>query len=368
MRITDIRVILLQRTLSSSMHISRGGFSVRNHAIIEVHTDSGITGLGEGIGDAQLVRSIIETRLKPLAIGLDPMNIETLRRKLMDSQVYFERKGSAICAASGIEMACWDIMGKALDVPVYQLLGGLYRDTLDAYVSDIYWEEDGKAMARNAERILAMGYTAIKVHIGCDSPRADYERLRLVRKVAGDDIKLMVDVNAGYDSVQAREAARRWADLDLYWLEEPVLPDQIDTLADLRRFAGMAVAAGENEFRLHGFKELFEKRAIDVAMPDIGRAGGIQETRNICALADAFGIMVSPHNFSSGVLLAATIHLMASTPCTSLLELDSSQNAVYQELLLEPLTISGGKVRVPAHPGLGVEIRPETVKKYAINV
>ncbi len=367
MRITDVKVIMLQRKLSSSMYISRGGFDVRNHAIVEVHTDSGITGLGEGVGDAKLVQAIIETRLKPLAVGLDPMNIETIRHKLMDSQVYFERKGSVICAASGIEMACWDIMGKALNVPVYQLLGGLYRDTLDAYVSDVYWDEDGKAMARNAERITSMGYTAIKVHIGRGTPRADYERLRLVRKAVGNGVKLMADLNAGYSGMQAREAASLWAELDLYWLEEPVFPDQIDVLADLRRRAGMPLATGENEFRLHGFKELFEKRAIDVAMPDIGRVGGIQETRNICALADAFGIMVSPHNFSSGVLLAATIHLMASTPNAMLLELDSSQNAVYQELLVEPLEISGGRVRVPAYPGLGVEIRPETVRKYAVN-
>lgn len=368
MKITDVKVILLQRTLTSSMHISRGGFAVRSHAIVEVHTDEGITGLGEGVGDAQLVKAIVETRLKPLAVGLDPTNIETVRRKLMDSQVYFERKGSAICAASGIEMACWDIKGKALNVPVYQLLGGLYRDNLDSYVSDVYWEEDGKIMARNVERILGLGYTAIKVHVGRGTPNADYEKLRLIREVAGNHIKLMVDLNAGYNSMDARRAATLCENLNLFWLEEPVLPDQIDTLADLRQRARMPIAAGENEFRLYGFKELFEKRAIDVAMPDIGRVGGIQETRNICTLADTYGIMVSPHNFSSGVLLAATIHLMASTPNTLLLELDSSENAIYQELLVEPLKINNGLVLVPTQPGLGVEMKSDTIRRYAMKV
>ena len=121
MKITEIRVFLLQKKLSSPMRISRGGFTIRTHAIVELHTDEGITGLGEGIGSARLVKAILEGQMADLAIGLDPFNIERVRQQLMDSQVYFERKGSGICAASAIEMACWDIKGKALNVPVYQL-------------------------------------------------------------------------------------------------------------------------------------------------------------------------------------------------------------------------------------------------------
>lgn len=366
MKITDIRVHLLQKKLSSSMRISRGGFSTRTHAIVEVITDEGIHGLGEGVGDAALVRAIVETRMANLAIGLDPMNIESVRKTLIDSQVYFELKGSVICAASAIEMACWDIKGKALGVPVYQLLGGMYHEILETYVSDVYWEEDARDIARNAERIRAMGFVNVKAHLGWRSAHDETCRVKALREAVGNEAKLMIDLNAGYDRLEAATAGRLWEEFELYWLEEPLDPTQVDALAELRGRMSMPVACGENEFKTHGFKRLFDQKAVDVAMPDIGRAGGIQETKNICVLAEAYGIKVSPHNFSSGVLLAATVQLMASTPNASLLEYDSSDNAVYQDLLIEPLDIKNGKVRVPSHPGLGVHLPVEVIKKYAV--
>ena len=134
----------------------------------------------------------------------------------------------------------------------------------------------------------------------------------------------------------------------------------------MRNRTEIPIAAGENEFQLYGFKELFDRRAVDVAMPDIGRVGGILETRNICTLAESHGIPVSPHNFSSGILLAATIHLMASTPNTMLLEYDSSQNAVYEELLTEPLQFEDGQIEVPQNPGLGVHLPEEIIRNYAV--
>jgi len=349
------------------MMISRGGFDVRHHLIVEVVTDEGITGLGEGVGNARLIEQILRGFMIEQALGLDPMRIEAVRRKLIDSQVYMEQKGSVICAASAIEMACWDIKGKALNVPVFQLLGGLYRNKIEAYASDIYWEEDPKKMGENASRIKSFGYGAIKAHLGCKSPREDTLRIQALRDAIGPDIDLMIDLNGGYNRLQAFQAAKLWEPFDLYWLEEPVNPNQIDCLADLRSRTSVPIAAGENEFRVHGFKQLFDKNAVDVAMPDIGRVGGIQETRNICALAEANGILVSPHNFSSGVLLGATIQLMASVPNTYLLEIDTSENAIYQELLIEPLQIEGGFVSVPKFPGLGVELSEEVLKKYSVH-
>ena len=366
MKITEIRVFLLQKKLSSPMRISRGGFTIRTHAIVELHTDEGITGLGEGIGNARLVKAILEGQMADLAIGLDPFDIERVRQQLMDSQVYFERKGSGICAASAIEMACWDIKGKALNVPVYQLLGGLYRDKIQAYASDIYWEENPNDMAKNAARIVRRGFRAVKAHVGYESPKADLERVKAIRDAIGQDIQLMIDLNAGYNLLEAYQASQLWEPFELIWLEEPLNPNQIGALADLRSRTRIPIASGENEFQVHGFKQLFDQRAIDVAMPDIGRVGGIQETKNICSLADSYGIPVSPHNYSSGVLLAATIHLMASTPNAQLLELDTSDNAIYEDLLLAPLEIRDGYVTVSDYPGLGVELRKDILAEYAV--
>jgi len=367
MKIKEICVHLLQKKLTSSMRISRGGFDVRHHLIVEVVTDEGITGLGEGVGDARLIQKILSGSMVEQVLGLDPMNIEAVRSKLIDSGVYMEQKGSVICAASAIEMACWDIKGKALNVPVYQLLGGLYRDKIEAYASDIYWEKDPKRMEENASRVKSLGYQTIKAHLGCKSPEEDTLRVQALRDAIGPDTGLMIDLNGGYNKLQAFKAVKLWEPYDLTWLEEPVSPNQIDCLADLRSRTSMPIAAGENEFRMYGFKQLFDKTAVDVAMPDIGRAGGIQEVRNICALAQSYGILVSPHNYSSGILLGATIQLMASVPNAHLLEIDTSDNAVYQELLIEPLEIEKGFVRVPQFPGLGVKLDNEVLKKYSVH-
>lgn len=366
MQITRVNVYLLRKPLTSTMRISRGGFTVRTHAIVEVQTDEGITGLGEGVGNAAFVKAIIEAGLGEAACGFDPFDIQQVRQRLMDGGVYAERKGSVICAASAIEMACWDIMGKCCNVPVYQLLGGRYRETLEAYASDVYWEQDPKIMGKNVERILGKGFRAIKAHVGCATPEAEVERIKLLREVAGHETLLMIDLNAGYTALTALRAARLWERFGLHWLEEPMSPEYAEAWADLRSRTAVPIAGGENEFRIHGFKELFDRRAVDVAMPDIGRVGGIQEAKDICLLAETYGIPVSPHNFSSGVLLAATIHLMASTPNTTLLEMDSSKNAIYEELLVEPLKIHAGCVTVPQQPGLGVHLPKEIIRQYAI--
>ena len=192
MKIIDVQVILLQKKLSSPMTISRGGFDLRTHALVQVTTDHGVTGLGEGVGDALLVKNIIEGGMGDMVLGLNPMSIELIRKKLIDSKVYFERKGSSICAASGIEMACWDIMGKALKVPVCQLLGGLYSEKLESYASDVYWEGDTGLMVKNLERIIGRGFNTVKIHLGVESPEAEEKRIVALRKAAGEEIRLMI--------------------------------------------------------------------------------------------------------------------------------------------------------------------------------
>ena len=364
--ITKVDVLLTRKLLKSTMRISRGGFTTRHHALVKVHTDSGIVGWGEGIGNASLVKTIVETYIAPAVLGKDAFNLVALRKQFLHDPVYFERKGSVLCALSAIEMACWDIKGKALGVPCYQLLGGLGQSRLPAYASDVYWEKDIKAVAANARRIAALGYKMIKAHLGFASADEDTARVRAIREAIGPDIKLMIDLNAGYDLMEARRAVKLWAPYDLTWLEEPLAPDLIGALAELRRHSPIPIAAGENEFQLHGFKQLFEAGALDVAMPDIGRVGGLLETQQICALAGAFGVPVSPHNFSSGILLAATAHLMAATPNTTWLEMDTSGNAIYLELLDEGWHFENGFLTVSASPGLGVTERAKVLDEYLV--
>jgi len=364
--ITKVEVLLTRKNLKTTMRISRGGFTVRQHALVKVHTDSGIIGWGEGIGNASLVKSIIESYIAPAVVGMDAFNITMLRKKFLHDSVYFERKGSVLCALSGIEIACWDIKGKALGVPCYELLGGKSRDTLQAYASDVYWEQDVDAVAENARRIARLGYNIIKAHLGYVSADEDTPRVRAIREAIGPDIKLMIDLNAGYDLMEARRAIKQWAPYDLAWLEEPLEPDLVSALGDLRRHSPIPIAAGENEFQIHGFKQLFEVGAIDIAMPDIGRVGGLFEAQQICSVAAAFGVCVSPHNFSSGILLAATAHLMAATPTTTWLEMDTSGNAIYLELLDQGWHFKEGSLQVSDSPGLGVSVSQEILAPYLV--
>lgn len=368
MKAGKVEVIEIRKELGATMAISRGGFPVRTHTLVRITTDAGLTGLGEAVGNAAHARAVLEGSLGRVILGQDPREIEKIRHLLMESSVYFERKGSVVAAASALEMACWDLQGKALGLPVHALLGGRFQDTLEAYASDVYWQEDADSMARCAAGIVDRGFRAIKVHVGRGTPRADGARLEAVRRAIGPDTPLMVDLNAGYDLLSAKEALQRWERLDLKWIEEPVHPENLEAMAHLRSASPIPIAAGENEFRLHGFRDLFAAGAVDVAMPDIGRAGGLWETRAICFLADAYGIPVSPHNFSSGILLAATMHLMAAAPNTRLLEMDTSGNAVYEELLLEPLVLDDGRVKVPASPGLGVHLPQSLLDRYAISI
>jgi len=347
------------------MRISRGGFKVREHVIVRLHTADGLTGLGEGIGTAASIESVLSNYLAPRIIGLDVLAIESFRFRMFREPTYFENLGSVMSSVSAVEMALWDLQGKLLGVPCYQLLGGRFRDRIRAYASDVYWQESVSDLCAETTRIADLGYGCIKAHLGVMPPRQETIRVAALRKVLGDDIDLMIDLNCGYDIRQAREAIQRWEQFNLYWLEEPLLPDLGDALGSLRSISKIPIAAGENEFAASGFHKLGTQRAIDVAMPDVGRVGGITELKNIAAVARAHGIVVSPHNFSSGVLLAATAHAITSSADMDLIEVDTSGNAIYEETLNESWIIKDGFVTVPDDLGLGVTLRESTIEKYA---
>ncbi len=366
MKITDVKTHVLAKKCAKPIVASRGGMAYRFHLIIEVETDEGITGLGEGIGNPTLVKSTVEAGLRNLVLGLDPFDVALVYEKLAKGTVYWEHKGSVVCAASGIETACWDIMGKALNVPVYKLLGGKLHDKVHAYASDLFWEEDPASMGKTAASYVEQGFDLVKTHLGALGPAEEEDRVKAMREAIGPDVGLMIDINCGYDLGDAMEAIKRWGEYDPFWIEEPLPPMDLNGLANLRAATSIPFSCGENEFGVHGFKQLMDTQAVTYIMPDIGRAGGILETKKIAGLAEAYGVVVSPHNFSSGVLLAATLHLMASTPNTKLLELDPTGDSVYEELLVDPLERDGAWVGIPEAPGLGVVLRDEVREKYEV--
>lgn len=362
MKITDVRTIQLSRRLPRLLRNSCDARDQRRFTFVLVETDAGITGIGDALGNQNLIETIIGKHYKNQIIGLDPFDIEGLWRKLYASGAFWEIGGSFICALSAIEVACWDIRGKAEGVPVSQLLGGAKRDWIEAYASDLHWDEPAY-MADMAKRFVDEGFRWVKTHIGAERDR-DLDRLEAIRRAIGPGIGLMIDINTFYDRQTALEQGLRQAVFDPFWFEEPIAPVDYEGHAWLRGKLPFPIAAGENLYTVYGFAPMFACGGCDYVMPDILRCGGIRQARLICEAAGRAGVVATPHNFASGVGLAATLHLMAAMPETQLLEYDTSGTSIYEELFIEPLAVQDGRVRVPTTPGLGVALKDEIIARY----
>jgi L-alanine-DL-glutamate epimerase-like enolase superfamily enzyme len=332
---------------------------------VRVTTDEGIDGLGEAWCDAALAEGVVLGKLRPQVIGEDPFNVEAIWRRAFDGSSMYDPKGAVVGGLSGIDLACWDIMGKALDQPVCRLIGGLCRTSIPAYASDLHWQEDPAAMAAVAASFVARGFRGVKTHLGVDAVD-DPRRVRAIREAIGPDVALMVDVNTAFDRPTAIRFGQHIAEFDIAWYEEPLSPVDLDGLAIVRAATGLAIATGENEYTRWGFREMFQKGGVDVAMPDTARTGGITEMKKILAVADAFGVSVSPHNYSSGVCSAATLQLLAASPTAGPLEWDPIDAAIVDELFIEPPQLVDGSVVVPELPGLGVHLSAAVRERYAI--
>jgi L-alanine-DL-glutamate epimerase-like enolase superfamily enzyme len=356
MHITDVRAVQLTRPTDRPQRNAREQRSERKFTFIVVETDAGLTGLGDAFGDQALMPAIIERRLRPMALGLNPCNIDAVWRRLFASRAFWETGGSVLCGISAIEVACWDIRGQAEGVPVCEMLGGRKREWIEGYASDLHWEEPER-MADLAAAYVEQGFRCVKTHVGAPGEGdRDLERVAAVRQAIGPEVGFMIDVNTAFEPPEALAFGKALLPFQPYWYEEPVWPLDAAGHAWLRQQLPVKIATGENLYVTQGFEPLWTHRACDYVMPDILRCGGIEQTRQICQAAVRHGIIPSPHNYSSGVGLAATLHLMAALPETQWLEFDPTGTAIYEELFTEPLIVERGRVRVPTAPGLGVRL------------
>jgi L-alanine-DL-glutamate epimerase-like enolase superfamily enzyme len=343
MKITDVRCVQLARRLERPQRNSCGTRQERRFSLVLVETDSGLTGLGDAFGDPLLMPAVIERRLAPMAAGLDPLDVASVWKKLFASREFWETGGSVLCGISAIEVACWDLRGQAEGVPVCELLGGRRRDRVEAYASDLHWDEP-QLMAEQAAAYVEAGFPHVKAHLGAPGQRdADLARCDAVRRAVGPDPGFMIDVNTAFDRDTALARGREFKQFDPFWYEEPLSPLDWQGHAWLREQLGLAIATGENLYTTHGFEPLLQGRGCDYVMPDVLRCGGLEQARRICLQAERHGVACSPHNFSSGVGLAATLHLMAALPQTRLLEFDPTGTAVYEELFAEPPHVERGR-------------------------
>jgi L-alanine-DL-glutamate epimerase-like enolase superfamily enzyme len=359
-KITDVKTTVVNMPFVWK-ELPKNVWASRVVLIVRVTTDEGITGIGESsasVDGAPAVMKVVENMIKPLALGKDPMAIDALWNNVFRTFYYTGRGGIHIAALSGFETALWDIKGKALNVPVYQLLGGPSHDKLRAYASLAHYTSAGD-VAKACEKIADAGFTALKLH------ETDPAYVAAGRKGSGEAMDLMVDVNCRWSVVDAIRMGRLFEPYNLYWYEEPI--QQIDDyagLAEVRAAVSMPIASGENEYTYRGFTGLIEKGAADYFQPAIPKIGGISQQKKVFTLAGAFGQSVVPWGWAIGPAQAAMVHVCFSDPGAFLVETPVDKTEA--NLFVKPLSVEKGYWKLPDGPGLGIELDEKVVKKYSV--
>jgi galactonate dehydratase len=349
MKITEIKTYLM------SAGVTGGGWQKRNWLFVKIFTDEGIYGVGEASGWPRVVETAIHD-LAPLLIGEDPFAIEKLWQKLFIAMMGHGMTGIVGGGAlTGIDMALWDIKGKALGVPVYELLGGKMRDTIRLYTH-----------AHTPERSLELverGFTGIKTG-GVKDP---LQRIKRIREAVGPNVDLMADVHGPPwltvpDAIRLGKALEEY---DLLFYEDPVAPENIENIAKVGRAVNLPIAAGERHSTIYGVRELIERELVDVIQPDTGRAGGLLQMKKMAAMAEAHGITFAPHDGSLGpVAEMAAVHLLSTLPNFLILEhLEDDAPQRYEVMQPQP-TIVKGSIVVPTAPGLGIDIVEDAIAHY----
>jgi D-galactarolactone cycloisomerase len=358
MKITAVHAIPLAIPMKAMTPPSTWRAGTRKQIVVRVVTDDGITGTGEAFayGAPLAVVSVIDESLAPLLIGQDPLRIEALVDLMHRGTMIYGRRGLAMFAISGVEIALWDLLGRALGAPVSVLLGGAVRPRLPAYASLMRYDAPGD-VARACGHFVSQGFRMLKLH------QTDVESVRAARDAVGPGVELMLDTNCPWNPDDAIRMARALANYRLFWLEEPVWPPEDYTgLARVAAATETPIALGENESTLFGFREILERRAGDILQPSITKVGGISEFRKIVSLAQAANVPIAPHSFYFGPGLAATLHVAASFGGDLPVEFPTGE--LETPFLTRPIEAHDGFIEVPQGPGLGVEVNEEAIRSH----
>ena len=378
MRITNIEGFNLSAPLERPFGWSNGWITSRRVDALKIETDEGVVGWGEGYVGAG--GGFVREHFGDLLIGADPLNRNGLWRRMFD-RVYNGNNAGGFggSAISAVDIALWDIAGKAAGQSVSDLLGGRVRDKVAVYATGLYYTkgEFPTRLLDEAARYVELGFKGMKTKVGGLPIQEDVWRVGALRRAVGDDIRLMVDANQAYNAAAAVRIAQRLEEFDITWFEEPVNAKDVDGYLQVKAAAPMPVAGGENLRTRYEFKDFFARRAYDIAQPDVVNAGGISEMRSIAAAANAFGIQVNPHVWGSPIMIAASLHIAATLPpCPPayaprpyeqdpVMEFDRTPSAIREGIAAQPFDQQDGFVAVPTGPGLGVEIDEAAVRRLA---
>lgn len=375
MKVVKIEPYIVSQNLKQPFFFSQWEYCTRTICIVKVTGEDGSYGWGEGYGPAHLIKAGIEF-FEPYVLNMDVIQNETIWQKMYLRSLDYARRGVFMASLSAIDVALWDLKGKILGYPVSVLLGGRKREYVRPYATGLYFTRGGnlpQKFAEEAMRYKEEGFQAIKMKVGLGLKR-DIENIAMVRKSIGYNIDLMIDANHAFNLNEAIRFSDAAKEFQISWFEEPISPENYDGYAELREKSSIPIAGGECEYLQYGFLQLFQKRCIDIAQPDICAAGGLTEVKKIINMAHTFGVEVVPHTWGTGIALNAALHLISNMDVEPgrmyepelMLEFDRTENPL-RDLLVEPCSLcKGGKMAIPDAPGLGIDINPEYLEKFGL--
>jgi D-galactarolactone cycloisomerase len=388
MKITRIISHVLQYDMPEVIGYSQQYYSSRTAHLVEVQTDEDVTGWGECFGPGNIAignKGIVEKVIQPIVLGMDPMDRDVIWHKVYNLLRDHGQKGMPMQSLSGVDIALWDIAGKVSGLPLHKLIGGAHRTDVPCYGYGMMLRDEpvadlAKRFEDEAAAIREMGFVATKMKTGF-GPKPDVKLCEAVRRGVGDDFKFMVDADHCYTTSDAFYVGRALEELDAYWFEEPIAPEDLDGYRELRAGLTVNISGGEAEFNRWGWRSILENRGLDIAQPEVCALGGISEYLRVLALCHAHFTPVINHVWGSAIAVATNLQLLAAMPplpgglhpWEPMLEFDTTDNKFRDELLIEPLGIQGqvksnaGRVKVPIAPGIGVEPDREFINYYSID-
>jgi D-galactarolactone cycloisomerase len=375
MKITNVEAFPIEFPLDTPAQDATGVWDSWNTVIVKITTEDGTCGYGEigpiHGGGIPIFKAMVDHKLAHMIMGENAFDRERLYEKMLGrgtSSYALGQKGAIVSAVAGIDIALWDLAGKILDTPVYQLLGGRSHDRIPAYASG-FFGKSGRPLtpqecAEEAKSYADQGFKGVKMKVGFGH-KQDLLNLEAVRKALGPDLGIMVDANQSYSYHDVMKIARDLAAFDLTFLEEPLPINDIEAMAALAAAVEIPIAAGENYYTRFEFRDILVKRAVNIVQPDIIHAGGITETKKIADMASAWNVPLAPHIHAT-VGVAASIHLLTATPHTLAAEYITSGGSyqLRQSLCGQTFMAEDGWVTAPDAPGLGIEIDETIFETY----
>lgn len=385
MKITRVTSHVLRYDMPERLGYSQQYYAQRTAHLIEVETDEGVTGWGECFGPGNIAlanKAIVERVIAPMIVGMDPMDRDVIWHKVYNLMRDHGQKGMPLQSLSGVDIALWDIAGKIANLPLHKLIGGAHHTSVPCYGYGMMLREEPVAALADrftdeAAAIKDAGFAATKMKVGF-GPKPDVRLCEAVRQGIGDDFRFMVDANHAYTTSDAFYVGRALEDLDAYWFEEPIAPEDLDGYRELRAGLSVNISGGEAEFNRWGWRAILENRGLDIAQPEVCALGGVSEYLRVLALCHAHFTPVINHVWGSAIAVATNLQLLAAMPplpgglhpWEPMLEFDTTDNKFRDQLLTHPLDIQGqvkanaGRVAIPDGPGIGVQPDRDFIKHY----